>query len=122
MPRKMKLGFKKKKEEPLPEPVPEVPKEPEMVEQPPQELEVQSVPPQQAPAPQPQPVQPQVPEEVNVEEAVDEIIVVTNAELPAVTDALKTIRMAQEHNIKINGIIVNKYQGHPHELKTHEID
>ncbi len=39
-------------------------------------------------------------------DAVDEILIVTNPELPAVTDALKTIRMAEELGKKILGVIV----------------
>jgi septum site-determining protein MinD len=38
----------------------------------------------------------------------DEIIVVTHPEIPAVTDALKTIKMAEEHGKKIKGVILNR--------------
>ena len=38
----------------------------------------------------------------------DEIIIVTNPEMPAVTDALKTIKFVEEKNKPIKGIIVNR--------------
>jgi septum site-determining protein MinD len=43
--------------------------------------------------------------------ASDEIIIVTNAEMAAVTDALKTIKLAEEMNKKIVGIVVARYTG-----------
>ena len=38
----------------------------------------------------------------------DELIVVTNPEIPAITDALKTIKLAEEKNKKVIGIIITK--------------
>ena len=43
--------------------------------------------------------------------AADEIIIVTNPEMAAVTDALKTIKLAEEMNKKVIGVIVTRYQG-----------
>ena len=43
--------------------------------------------------------------------ACDEIIIVTNPEMSAVTDALKTIKLAEEMNKPIKGIIVTRYAG-----------
>ncbi|MBI5391887.1 AAA family ATPase [Candidatus Woesearchaeota archaeon] len=40
--------------------------------------------------------------------AADEVLVVTNPELPAVTDALKTIKFCQELGKKIMGVVVTK--------------
>ena len=40
--------------------------------------------------------------------AADEVIVVTNPELPAVTDALKTIKIAERMGTKILGVVINK--------------
>lgn len=51
----------------------------------------------------------------------DELIVVTNPELPAVTDALKTIKIAEENGTKVLGVIVNRVSGHKHELSNKEI-
>ena len=39
-------------------------------------------------------------------DACDEVLIVTNAELPAVTDALKTIKLAEELGKKILGVVV----------------
>lgn len=38
----------------------------------------------------------------------DELIIVTNPEIPAVTDALKTIKIAEEKNKNVRGIIINR--------------
>jgi septum site-determining protein MinD len=43
--------------------------------------------------------------------ASDEIIIVTNPEMAAVTDALKTIKLAEEMNKPIKGVIITRYQG-----------
>jgi len=51
----------------------------------------------------------------------DEIIVVTNPELPAVTDALKTIKIAEENGTKVLGVVVNRVRGLRHELSLSEI-
>ncbi len=45
----------------------------------------------------------------------------TNPELPAVTDALKILKVAQESNIKILGAVVNRITGSEHELSIEEI-
>jgi len=41
----------------------------------------------------------------------DEIIIVTNPEMSAVTDALKTIKLAEEMNKPIIGVIITRHQG-----------
>ena len=41
----------------------------------------------------------------------DEIIIVTNPEMAAVTDALKTIKLAEELNKQVVGVIITRYQG-----------
>lgn len=51
----------------------------------------------------------------------DELLIVTNPELPAVTDALKTIRMAQEKGIKVLGVVVNRIKGLRHEMPISDI-
>jgi len=40
----------------------------------------------------------------------DEVIIVTNPEMAAVTDALKTIKLAEEMNKPIKGIIITRYK------------
>ncbi len=41
-------------------------------------------------------------------ELADELIIVTNPELPAITDALKTIKLAEELKIPVKGIIMTR--------------
>jgi len=41
-------------------------------------------------------------------ESSDELIVVTNPEIPAVTDALKTIKLAEKLNIPVRGVIISR--------------
>lgn len=43
--------------------------------------------------------------------AADEIIIVTNPEMSAVTDALKTIKLAEEMGKPTKGVIITRYQG-----------
>jgi septum site-determining protein MinD len=44
-------------------------------------------------------------------DSADEIIIITNPEMAAVTDALKTIKLAEEKNKKIAGVIITRYEG-----------
>ncbi|MBM3247745.1 septum site-determining protein MinD [Candidatus Pacearchaeota archaeon] len=48
--------------------------------------------------------------------AADEIIIVTNPEITAVTDALKTIKLAEQMNRKVLGAIVTRYTGKKWEM------
>lgn len=49
-------------------------------------------------------------------EAGDEIIVVTNPELPAVTDALKAIRFVRNKGKDVKGVIITRYKGEKYEM------
>jgi len=51
----------------------------------------------------------------------DEIIIVTNPEMAAVTDALKTIKLAEEKNKKVKGVIITRYQGKRLEMSISNI-
>jgi septum site-determining protein MinD len=53
--------------------------------------------------------------------ASDEILVITNPEIPAVTDALKVIRVAREMGKEPMGIIINRMKDR-YELKPKEIE
>jgi len=53
--------------------------------------------------------------------AADEIIIITNPEMPAVTDALKTIKLAEEMNKPITGVIITRYQGKRIEMSISNI-
>ncbi len=54
-------------------------------------------------------------------EAADEIIIITNPEMPAVTDALKTIKLAEEMRKNVLGVIINRYQGANTEMSISNI-
>jgi len=49
-------------------------------------------------------------------DACDEIIIVTNPEMSAVTDALKTVKLAEEKGKTITGVILTRYRGKSHEM------
>ena len=51
----------------------------------------------------------------------DEIVIVTNPEMPAVTDALKTAKLAEDMGKKVLGVIVNKKRGHKYEMSLTNI-
>lgn len=52
----------------------------------------------------------------------DEVLVVLNPELPAITDALKVVKLAESLGTEITGVVVNKVRNDPHELKLEEIE
>ncbi len=51
----------------------------------------------------------------------DEVILVTNPEMPAVTDALKTAKVAQDMGKDVKGVIVNRVRGNKSEMKLKSI-
>lgn len=53
--------------------------------------------------------------------ACDDIIVITNPEIPAVTDALKVVKVSREIGKEPLGIVVNRYKD-KYELTTREIE
>lgn len=61
-------------------------------------------------------------EALSVVEASDEVIVVTNPEMPAITDAIKIIEVAKSINAKILGLVVNKRRNRDYELAAQEIE
>lgn len=56
-----------------------------------------------------------------VYEAGEEIIIVTNPEMPSVTDALKAVKVAREMGKEIKGIIVTRYKGDKYEMPLSSI-
>lgn len=54
--------------------------------------------------------------------AANEILVITNPDIPSVTDALKTVKIAESLNKKIVGVAVNKIRGKSYELDREEIE
>lgn len=51
----------------------------------------------------------------------DKVLIVTNPEIPAVTDAIRIIEIARSKKIKIIGIVVNRARGKDFELTPEEI-
>jgi septum site-determining protein MinD len=54
-------------------------------------------------------------------EASDEIIIVTNPEMPAVTDALKAVKVAREMGKEISGVIVTRHKDASYEMPLSSI-
>ncbi|MBL7206005.1 MAG: cell division ATPase MinD [Candidatus Aenigmarchaeota archaeon] len=55
-------------------------------------------------------------ESLSAVEAADELLIVTNPELPAITDALKLARMAEKCGTANLGVVVNRIKGKKHEI------
>ncbi len=60
-------------------------------------------------------------EALSAMEAADEIILITNPEVTAVTDALKAAKLAQQLGTKISGIVVNKVTKEKHEMSIENV-
>ncbi len=60
-------------------------------------------------------------EVIAVLEAADEIIIVTNPEMPAVTDALKAVKVARSMGKKINGVVVTRHRDAKYEMPLSSI-
>lgn len=52
----------------------------------------------------------------------DELLIVTNAELPAMTDALKTIRVAEEMGKNVKGVIVTRSKKDKYDISLRNIE
>ncbi len=60
-------------------------------------------------------------ESLKVIEAGEELIIVTHPEIPSVTDALKTIKVADEKGKTVRGVIITRYKGKPTEMSLTSI-
>lgn len=60
-------------------------------------------------------------EVIAVLKAADEIIIVTNPEMPAVTDALKAVKVAREMGKEINGVVVTRHKNAKYEMPLSSI-
>lgn len=61
-------------------------------------------------------------ESINAIEASDELLLVTNPNLPAVTDALKTAKIAEEADTHVLGVVLNRVKDHDAELSVEEVE
>ena len=55
-------------------------------------------------------------------QSADEILLITNPDLPSVADALKTAKIAEDGDKKIIGVVLNKVRGKSHELSTVQVE
>jgi septum site-determining protein MinD len=60
-------------------------------------------------------------EAIDVIDAAEEIIVVTNPEMPSVTDALKAVKVARDRGKEVNGVIVTRHQNAKYEMPLSSI-
>lgn len=60
-------------------------------------------------------------EALDVINSADELIIVTNPEMPAITDALKAIKVAEEQKKKITGIIITRVKRNKSELQPETV-
>lgn len=58
---------------------------------------------------------------IGVIDAADEILIITNPDMPSVTDALKTIKVAEEKGKNVVGVIINKVRGDGFEMSLNSI-
>jgi septum site-determining protein MinD len=61
-------------------------------------------------------------EAVSAIDASDEMLVVTNPEMPSVVDALKAVDLAKRKDKKILGVVVNRKKNRWYELPNHKIE
>ncbi len=54
-------------------------------------------------------------------EAADEMLIVTNPEISAVTDALKSVKVAEQLGTRTLGFVVNRVSGKKHEMSKRDI-
>lgn len=55
-------------------------------------------------------------------QAANEILLVTNPDLPSVADALKTLKLSESLNKKVIGVVVNRVRKKSHELSREDIE
>ena len=60
-------------------------------------------------------------EVISAMKSCDEIIIVTNPEIPTVASTLKTFRAAEQYKIPIMGVVVNKVRNEPFELPIKDV-
>lgn len=54
--------------------------------------------------------------------ASDEVIIVTNPEIPAITDALRSKKLCEEYRVNLLGVVLNKFTGFDFDLKKKNIE
>jgi septum site-determining protein MinD len=54
-------------------------------------------------------------------EAADEVLLITNPDLPSVTDVLKATKLAEQMGAKVTGVVINRVTKKKHEMSTRDI-
>ncbi|RLJ10207.1 MAG: septum site-determining protein MinD, partial [Candidatus Aenigmatarchaeota archaeon] len=60
-------------------------------------------------------------ETISTIRAADEVILVTNPDVPSLTDALKVLKMARSYGTQPVGVVVNRVKRKPHEISSDRI-
>lgn len=60
-------------------------------------------------------------EVISVMDIADEIIIVTNPEMPAVTDALKSVKVARDRGKNVTGVIITRHKNAKYEMPLSSI-
>jgi len=60
-------------------------------------------------------------EALSAMEAADELILITNPEVTAVTDALKAAKLAQQLGARVSGVVINRVRNKKYEMKKEDI-
>lgn len=55
-------------------------------------------------------------------QSAEEILVLTNPDLPSVADAMKTVKVAEDTGKRVIGVVVNKVGNKSHEITTEQIE
>ena len=61
-------------------------------------------------------------EALSVMDVVDEVLVVTNPNLPAITGALRAVDVAKSMGVNVTGIVINAVRGRGYEISREEIE
>ncbi|KUO41478.1 MAG: hypothetical protein AVW06_01225 [Hadesarchaea archaeon DG-33-1] len=61
------------------------------------------------------------PEVIAAVKASDELLVITNPEVPTIATTLRTFRAAERYKIPVTGVVVNKIRGKRYEVPTSQI-
>jgi len=61
-------------------------------------------------------------EAISAINAADEVLIITNPDLPSAADALKTVKLAEKMNKKILGVVLNKVKRKDFELTKKEVE
>jgi len=59
---------------------------------------------------------------VNIIKSVDQVLIVTNPDMPSISEALKVIHIAKEHNKEVLGVVVNRVTRDKFDMERNNIE